>query len=67
MKLVLYDERDNVPMVDILLEIREECIKRQPCSLTCRYYNETYGDSVCMLENIIGSTPLDWGLKNERA
>lgn len=67
MKFVLYDERDNVPMVSILLEIKKECIKRQPCSLTCKYYNETYGDSVCVLENILGLAPIDWEVKHEEA
>lgn len=68
MKLVLCDERDGVPMTDILLKIREECLKHQSCNLTCRYYDEVnYRDSVCSVEGIIGSAPIDWWVKHEEA
>lgn len=70
MRLVLCDERDGVPMTDILLKIREECLKHRPCSLDCMYHDEAfsfYGDSVCVVENIIGSAPIDWWVKCEEA
>ena len=68
MKLVLCDERDGVPMTDILLKIREECLKHQPCSLDCMYHDEAnYMDTVCSVEAIIGSAPIDWEVKYEEA
>lgn len=66
MKLVLCDEKDGVPMTDILLKIREECLKHQPCSLDCEYHDEAnYRDTVCSVEGIIGSAPIDWWVKEE--
>lgn len=63
MKLMLFDEKDEVPMIDILLGIRKECAKHRFCSPVCKYYNGNYGDSVCVVENIIGLAPIDWKAK----
>lgn len=63
MKLVLCDEKDEVPMIDILLGIKKECAKHRFCRPACKYYNRDYGDSVCVVESIIGLAPIDWGIK----